>query len=524
MPEFEDDTPNPRGEGNNNNNNPNNKDNKDVSMSSHIYKRRTGRLRKQSWTSKGLSYNESRGRITISTFIMEEPSCCFSPKNTSCNATNRTNSSADKHKRRPEIDLAKEDITVFNNNKIILGAPTEFVLEIKFQSYTRKNWHICFRTVEDQMQWQKILLGYDDKKKKDNDNDYENQYDNENKNDNSKQRSGSVTEDDDLEDGSSEDLVLTQSKSSSSSSSEIQVPVVPVDQETVEHWSDDNQEQESEATFIPRFAMSIITFASSILNVFYRLFGFHSEQTKETSSGVGVDIGVANTRVTKIKVETPAETSFESSTSMSTSNTSQKKQLPGLSFPRVTLRSESSLNETIQSAGGVNSAASARVLAAAGAQETNQNETHCFMNSPPSCFDLRVGPNYKKNKKKGPSAPALYDVHMMDFCANDTFISNVQDVFDLPVIKGITDQDTGCSLVPPVIIFNAQMPSKSTFNYSVIAYGIITEDTKRQLKNIETASPAVKLLVEYCKKAESDKEMLGRTKLLGRIEGIETTG
>ena len=130
-------------------------------------------------------------------------------------------------------------------------------------------------------------MGYDEKKKK-KDNDGDNEYDNENKNENSKQRSGSVTEDDDLEDGSSEDLVLTQSKLSSSSS-EIQVPVVPVDQETVEHWSDDNQEQESEATFIPRFAMSIITFASSIFSMsFYRFFGFHSEQTKETSSGVGV--------------------------------------------------------------------------------------------------------------------------------------------------------------------------------------------------------------------------------------------
>ena len=84
----------------------------------------------------------------------------------------------------------------------------------------------------------------------------------------------------DLEDGSYPKIwYLTQSKLSSSPSSEIQVPVVPVDQEKVEHWSDNNQEQESEATFIPRFAMSIITFARSIFSMsFYRFFGFHSEQ------------------------------------------------------------------------------------------------------------------------------------------------------------------------------------------------------------------------------------------------------
>ena len=173
---------------------------------------------------------------------------------------------------------------------------------------------------------------------------------------------------------------------------------------------------------------------------------------------------------------------------------------------------------------GVDTAQSARIIAGAGVKETNQKEEHCFMNSPSSCFDLRVGPNYKKNKKKAPSAPALYDIHMMDLCATDNYIMNVKDVFDLPVLKGITDEDTGCSHVPPVIIFNAQMPSKTSLNYSVIAYGIITEETKRQLKDIETASPAVKLLVEYCKKAETDAEMSGRTKLIGRIDEIESTG
>ena len=88
----------------------------------------------------------------------------------------------------------------------------------------------------------------------------------------------------------------------------------------------------------------------------------------------------------------------------------------------------------------------------------------------------------------------------------------------------MTDEGSGCIHIPPVVIFNAQIPSKSAFNYSIIAYGIITEETRRQLKDVETASPAVKLLVEYCKKAETDAGMAGRTKIIGRIDEIESTG
>ena len=402
--------------------------------------------------SKGLTYNESNRTIVVNSTVAEE---------------NRGENNRAQHK----IDLKRDDITVFNNSKVIVGAPTEFALEIKFQSYRKRNWHICFMNVEDQMQWQKILLGCNN---------------NEGDEAENSKGSGSLTDD-------SSDLVWSEAGSSSKS----------IDLEIVENWSDD---EESDATYIPRFAMSIISFASSILSAFYRLFGFKSEKVEETI----VDI------VSVTQVETPIENSIQPSPK------SKEKLRPGLSFPRVTLRSESSLNETIQIA-GIDSATSARVLATAGVNETNQEETHCFMNTPSSCFELRVGPDYKNNKKKAPSAPALYDCHMMDFCANDNFISSVKDVFELPVVKGVTDQDTGCSHVPPIIIFNAQMPSRSTFHYSVIAYGIITEDTRRQLKDINSASPAVKLLVEYCKKAESEKKMSGRTKLIGRIEGIETT-
>ena len=62
---------------------------------------------------------------------------------------------------RHEIDLTKE--AIFNNNKMINGAPTECALEIKFQSYRKKNWQICFTNLEDQMEWQNILLGHNKK-------------------------------------------------------------------------------------------------------------------------------------------------------------------------------------------------------------------------------------------------------------------------------------------------------------------------------------------------------------------------
>eukprot|EP00804_Cyclotella_cryptica_P010633 CCRYP_005452-RB/>CCRYP_005452-RB protein AED:0.07 eAED:0.07 QI:257/1/1/1/1/1/4/322/654 len=163
----------------------------------------------------------------------------------------------------------------------------------------------------------------------------------------------------------------------------------------------------------------------------------------------------------------------------------------------------------------------------------NTMQPHSYSNSDSSLFNLRIGPNYKKNKQKAPSGPALYELHSMDFVYADTALKRTSDKFVIPSIPGVTDTSTGHSHIPPVLIINTWLPgeepslfSKTTDgeSYSIPMMFVMTKDTFQQLKDIENASPAVKLWSEWCLKAETDAEFRGRFKCMGMIEDIETTG
>jgi hypothetical protein len=163
----------------------------------------------------------------------------------------------------------------------------------------------------------------------------------------------------------------------------------------------------------------------------------------------------------------------------------------------------------------------------------NTLQPHSYGRTDPTMFNLRIGPNYKKNKQKAPSGPALYELHSMDFLYGDTPLKHTSDKFVIPSIPGVTDISTGHAHIPPMIIVNTWLPGEepSLFakntegeTYSIPMVFVITKDTVDQLKNLDSARPAVKLWSEWCRRAESDAEFRGRFKCMGMIEDIDSTG
>jgi hypothetical protein len=163
----------------------------------------------------------------------------------------------------------------------------------------------------------------------------------------------------------------------------------------------------------------------------------------------------------------------------------------------------------------------------------NTSQPHSYGLTDPTMFNLRIGPNYKKNKQKAPSGPALYELHSMDFVYGDAPLKHTSDKFVIPSIPGVTDISTGHAHIPPMIIVNTWLPGEEPAlfaktadgeSYSIPMVFMIKKDTLEQLKDLNSASPAVKLWSEWCRKAEHDAEFRGRFKCMGMIEDIDSTG
>ena len=211
------------------------------------------------------------------------------------------------------------------------------------------------------------------------------------------------------------------------------------------------------------------------------------------------------------------------------------KILPvGKTIPRATPTKNSALEKVLQT-NEPTSAEAIHAYAAAVPNASVEATPHSYANTDASTFHLRIGPNYKKNKQKAPSSPALYDLISMDFLYADTALKNTADKFHIPsIIPGITDINTGHAHIPPLLIVNTWLPGEepSMFaknntdgeTYSIPMVFVLSKDTLEQLKDIDTASPGVKLLSEWCRRAEDEPDFRGRFKCMGMIEGIESTG
>lgn len=238
----------------------------------------------------------------------------------------------------------------------------------------------------------------------------------------------------------------------------------------------------------------------------------------ETEDG-GEGLTIMKTSSSMEPLETPHSRSFV-------------KKMMGTTIPRSKPERNSELEMKLQSCGSVNSMEAIRAFASAPV-ESLQVEPHSYGQTNAPTFNLRVGPNYKKNKQKAPSGPALYDLYSMDFLYDNTPLKNVSDQFRIPVIPGITDVSTGHAHIPPMLVINTWLPGEepSMFakssgdgdTYSIPMVFVLSKNTLEELKDIETASPGVKLLSEWCKRAETEADFRGRFKCMGMIEDIEST-
>lgn len=173
-----------------------------------------------------------------------------------------------------------------------------------------------------------------------------------------------------------------------------------------------------------------------------------------------------------------------------------------------------------------------------------------------SSFSLRVGPNYSKTGAKEPSPPSLFDLVGIDFLRSEKRIKNIgkKVLFPSEWTEGYGSSDDedegegdgdsvdvgGGHHVPTILVVNTQFPkdfNTSLFSeaptdgegWNMVHYFRIKKTVRAELKDIEKASPAVKLLVAWCKEApaeytNSSSTWHGRFKLVTRCENIDEFG
>ena len=157
--------------------------------------------------------------------------------------------------------------------------------------------------------------------------------------------------------------------------------------------------------------------------------------------------------------------------------------------------------------------------------------SHCSANT----FSLRIGPNYKQNQQKAPSAPALYECVGVDWVKTDSRIDNIaskctipDDWYNVPYkIDG----------VPPLFIVNIQMPAENPIlsifseifdgaGWSLVFYFKMSNEVSESLRDLKSISPALRQFIDFCQHApEVDEDMnspyRGRFKTIVRCENFD---
>mmetsp|Transcript_9107 Transcript_9107/g.13579 ORF Transcript_9107/g.13579 Transcript_9107/m.13579 type:complete len:603 (+) Transcript_9107:42-1850(+) len=156
---------------------------------------------------------------------------------------------------------------------------------------------------------------------------------------------------------------------------------------------------------------------------------------------------------------------------------------------------------------------------------------HTWCKVDPRQFNVRVGPDYNRFKRKAPSGQAIYEPFAVDvFCTKER-VDHAASRFQLPDTSHI---DTHSKWVPPIFVIQIQIPSEppsSLFStaqdgpgWAIVMYYRITEEACNELRDLSTASPAVKLFAEWCEKAPVDAEWRGRFKVINSCTNLEQLG
>eukprot|EP00911_Craspedida_sp_UC1_P002387 UC1_evm1s1784 len=147
-------------------------------------------------------------------------------------------------------------------------------------------------------------------------------------------------------------------------------------------------------------------------------------------------------------------------------------------------------------------------------------------------YRVRIGPDYARNKRKAPSAPPLFQPVCLDiFSAPDSKPVGVMERIQLPALTP-ADAEVVHG-VPPYFVVNALLPDYEAPNpiwgngtgdgpgFAMVLLFLRTPETVRQLRDLDNATPAVRLLVDYMARYTQDKDMETRPKIIGSILNLD---
>ena len=144
-------------------------------------------------------------------------------------------------------------------------------------------------------------------------------------------------------------------------------------------------------------------------------------------------------------------------------------------------------------------------------------------------FKVRAGPNYKKNGRKQPSGPSLYELVGVDMIKSDSALDGLEEYLRFPHI----DRDTNHAAVPSFMVVNGTLPLEAPSMLSAtsdgptinaVFYFAIKQSTCDALKDLAAAAPAVKLLAAWCASALEAPAMFARFKCIGSVRNYEAAG
>lgn len=154
-------------------------------------------------------------------------------------------------------------------------------------------------------------------------------------------------------------------------------------------------------------------------------------------------------------------------------------------------------------------------------------------------FNVRCGPNYRRNKKKAQSAAALYeavDVRMVTTV--DAPLLQACPHIELPTHPSLPDRsEDPYPHVPRVLVVAWNLPTcspplmaSSNTGAGICVYYVfqITTATWEALNDLDSAPPAVKLWERYCREAidtrgKQNLDVKGRFKAITQVANLEET-